>query len=738
MTLLQRALVVCMLWSLCAARARADDTSDLQSLLDEQVIVTAASTAQRESSAPALSTTITADDLKAFGFRTIGQAIDFLSLGVFTGDPLRTPDIGSRGILFENDNGKHFLLQINGHAINDPLYGAARFDAGAGIPIDLVDHIEVVLGPGSVLYGSNAMMGVINVITKDAAGYEGVHAFGETEFGRTFRVGASGAHAFKLWSVPSEVIVGAEFYDRYGPTLDFSKLTLPAVQGEAGADIPTSWGGPLERGYFTRAPSGHLRLRVGDLEVNVAANLYERGIPYASSYYYVNFNDGKSSEIDRALRVDIRHQATLSSLVQLTSRAYADSFDYQRTLNAYGIILCLSPEVKVCRLYDAGVARWVGVEERLTLNWLRDQTLVTALGVDVRERQVGAKQDQLDASTGMPINATTGRLDDDSISVGPYIQQTWNPSSVIDINAGARLDITDRFSAVLSPRGAVVLRPFDKTTFKAIYSQAFRAPTWSETSLFNLTVARSPGLAPERVRSIEGMAEQGIGTQRLRLSAFTTRWTDLIETAPLTVDEITRLQRSGELHMVVGSIVRSVNLSSIDNYGLSAGWQGSSFAGSLRYGANLTCAYARIHQGGQSRRIAAAPELFGNAHLAYRFGPNLPTVAFAVQAMSGRQADREAPNGDVLRAAPPIANLHLALTGNLPVVSALGYVLTADYLTAGHGPYTAGPDLTQSFTLTNTAALPTPGYAPLDEFRVMLGVRLDLLSGRVPETVETP
>jgi outer membrane receptor for ferrienterochelin and colicins len=733
------ALFTCLATAMCALQARADEATDIQSLLDEHVIVTAASTAQRESAAPALSTTITAEDIKTFGFRSIAQAIDFLSLGAFTGDPLRTPDIGSRGVLFENDNGKHFLLLINGHAVNDPLYGAARFDMGAGIPIELVDHIEVVLGPGSVLYGSNAMLGVINVITKSAADYSGVHVYGDTEIGRSFRVGVGTGYAFKFLGLPSELTLGMEYSDRYGPKLDFPVQSFPPAPIQRGVTLPTAWGGRLDRGYFAQAPAGQLRLRVGELEVNLSANTYKRGIPYASALYYVDFNDGRSSELDRALRLDIRHQATISSLVQLTSRAYADSYDYQRRLSANASIACQSVSFAVCQHYDAGAARWIGLEERLTLNWLHDQTFVTALGIDVRERQVGAKQERLDADTGRLVAATSGRLDDHGASVGPYIQQTWNPAASLDLNAGARVDIDDRFSPVLSPRGAVVLRPFEKTTFKAIYAQAFRAPTWSETSLSNHTVAPAPGLLPERVRSIEASAEQGLGTQRLRLGAFATRWTDLVETAPVSLDALARLQESGMVG-VVGNIVQSINVASINNYGVNGSWQGSSLEGKLRYGANVTWAFARVRKAGASTPLAAVPAIVGNAHVAYSFGFYLPTASFAVQAMGTRPADRVAPsNGATLPTAPPMADLRFALTGRIPKVPALGYVLTADYLTASRGPYTAGPDVVAiPAVLGVRSMLPAPGYAPIDELRIMVGLRLDFLTGPTPDTVEAP
>ena len=102
-----------------------------------------------------------------------------------TANPLRDRDIGSRGVLMAGDHGNHILLLVNGHAVNEPLYGSAQFGRGHGVPFEMIDHLEVVIGPGSVLYGSSAMFGVINVITKRAKDFAGTHIIGETEVGKS-------------------------------------------------------------------------------------------------------------------------------------------------------------------------------------------------------------------------------------------------------------------------------------------------------------------------------------------------------------------------------------------------------------------------------------------------------------------------------------------------------------------------------------------------------------------------
>jgi outer membrane receptor for ferrienterochelin and colicins len=739
------AAMACLAALVSAASARADDTdtTDLQSLLNEHVITTASASAQRASAAPALSTTITADDIQTFGLRSIAEAINFLSLGVVTADPLGAPDIGSRGVMFENDNGKHFLLLINGHAINDPLFGAARFDQGAGIPMDLVDHIEVVVGPGSVLYGSNAMMGVINVITKSASDYSGVHVLADDEFGRSFRVGAGTGFTFKMFGAPSELTAGFEYYDRYGPSLTFPQqhyqFSSPLDHLSYGAGLPENvWGGTVDSAYFTQAPSAQLRLRSGDFEVNVFANASRRGIPYSSSFDNVEFNDAQSREIDRALRIDVKHQATFNTVAQLTSRVYADSYDSQRRLDVSSYLGCLRGDLQVCQYYDAGVARWVGVEERLTLNWFRDQSFVTTLGVDARERSVGAKEDVVDDLTGKPIEPTSGRISENGLLVSPYAQQTYTPTSWIDFNAGARVDIDNRFSPVLSPRAAVSARPFEKTTLKAIYSQAFRTPTWSETSIADFEVAPSPDLKPEIVRSVEGSIEQKFGTQRLLFGVFRSWWTNLIEAVPLSSSELTQLQAAHIEPLVVPNLLQYQNIASVDNFGWNGGWEGSLVERRLRYGLNVTGAVTRVNQGGQSAPPAVAPQIFGNARISYAAGGLFPTPALAVFAMGPRPADRTAPDGSPLPQAPALVELRAAVSGRVPLVRGLSYVVTADYTTAASGPYTAGPNFAafQSVLIGQATSYPPPGFAPIDQFRVMAGLRFDFLTGK--PTAELP
>ncbi len=148
---------------LVSTAARADDEDDLAGLLDEQVVSGASKTDEQAKDAPATTSVLTAEDMHRYGIRSIAEAIDFLGMGFVTQNPLHSVEIGGRGVLLTSDFGNHVLLVLDGHVMNEPWGGTAYFEQGAGIPLELIDHIELVLGPGSVLYGGNAMIGVVNV-----------------------------------------------------------------------------------------------------------------------------------------------------------------------------------------------------------------------------------------------------------------------------------------------------------------------------------------------------------------------------------------------------------------------------------------------------------------------------------------------------------------------------------------------------------------------------------------------
>ena len=157
------ALAAMMLTSGYSLTEAADNQTVEENLGD--VVVTATRSHKREVDTPAATEVITAQEIKESGVQNAGEAlakVDGIAYGAFGQNGAAmgtmTNDVNIRGV----DNGT--LVLVNGN----PISWRGKYDLSA-IPADTIERIEVVKGSGSVLYGSEAMAGVVNIITKKKA-----------------------------------------------------------------------------------------------------------------------------------------------------------------------------------------------------------------------------------------------------------------------------------------------------------------------------------------------------------------------------------------------------------------------------------------------------------------------------------------------------------------------------------------------------------------------------------------
>jgi len=118
--------------------------------------------------APASADVITAEDLRRFGYRTVAEAVSSLPGFQATYDRAYA-HLQVRGFYAPGDYNSRILVLIDGHRLNENLQDYAGLDSDFPLAMQDIERIEVVRGPGSSLYGSSALLAVIQIISKQAA-----------------------------------------------------------------------------------------------------------------------------------------------------------------------------------------------------------------------------------------------------------------------------------------------------------------------------------------------------------------------------------------------------------------------------------------------------------------------------------------------------------------------------------------------------------------------------------------
>ncbi|MGH7954607.1 MAG: TonB-dependent receptor plug domain-containing protein, partial [Gloeomargaritales cyanobacterium] len=167
--------------------ARADNSTNqtqdltqlpLEALMQIQVptVVSASKFEQKATEAPSSVTVITSDEIKRYGYRTLADILASVP-GFYISYDRNYDYLGASGVNLGDANNR-ILLLVDGHRVNNDLNDSAAVDTSFILDVDLIDRVEIIRGPGSVLYGNNAFFGVVNVITRQGKQVNGVESSG--------------------------------------------------------------------------------------------------------------------------------------------------------------------------------------------------------------------------------------------------------------------------------------------------------------------------------------------------------------------------------------------------------------------------------------------------------------------------------------------------------------------------------------------------------------------------------
>lgn len=613
-----------------AVAADGEDTADLEALLQESVVTTASRNEERASVAPASMTTVTAEEMRSAGVRSLDEALELLGLGLYVSRPrdyLTAVDVGAQGILLR-DFGRHVLVMLDGVALNSPGTGRISVNEALGVPFDMVDRVEVMLGPGSVSYGSNAMLAVINVVTKHAADLGGVEASAEigttlpqdadgmptagsgSRFGLRYRLSAAGAKRFRLFGEDGEVTAGGEWLQDLSASYGVTPFSSAAAGNQSFLPGQTTWGGMAE--HALSAPSGVVTARVGPVRLTANAYHYERTMPLVGT-----FNDPEAKEQQSGVRLDLEHLWEVDSKITLRSRAYGGHASFSERSNYGEDFWCLPEQPGGCAFEMSARSSWAGIEQQLTGDWNLDGELVTTVGFDAQLRWFdGTPATYRDLLTGaLPSDLPVPHASSSEAIGAIFAQQVWRPLSWLSMNGGARVDLEGRFGARASPRVALVFTPRERSVIRLSYSEAFRAPSQYELTELDPTFRLSPDhLEPETVRGFEVEAQQRVGRVSVSLRGFASIYDGFIEARNATAEEIARGAGKLSPNVDPGQVIVNDNLTTLRVLGGSASLKVLLPAG-FSAGATFNLSRAEDDEGEHVERL---PTWFGNFRAGWR------------------------------------------------------------------------------------------------------------------------
>ncbi|MEO8275965.1 MAG: TonB-dependent receptor, partial [Thermoanaerobaculia bacterium] len=383
---------------------------------------------------------------------------------------------GSRGkvasVFMRGTNSTHTLVLWNGIELNDPYLGG--FD-WSNLSTDGVERIEVVRGPFSALYGSNAVGGVVQLVTRHGARGAGARAPGDLGQARL----EGGSHDLARAGASAGWNLGGLAVDLAGH--------LRRGKGEVDNDFfdsdEASLG--LDGALGDSARLGAL-IRWGRSNIGVPFNFASEPSPHREQAY-----------------------DSTSVAVPFSWSASAWHLDAQVAHTTTGLELTDRDDEFAANTADAK----------------RDQARVVVRGEVGKQLELtgGGEWDRQEADTASAFGP--GVVERRQRTWAAFGQASWS-SGPLRIDAGLRRDDNDAFGAETSAKAGLGWAFSESWRLRASYGEAFRAPSLADLYYPGFS---NPDLEPERTRSSEIAVDGGTGPFQASLALFENRLENLIE-----------------------------------------------------------------------------------------------------------------------------------------------------------------------------------------------------------------
>lgn len=512
----------------------------IEELLQVKLLDTATGFRQSTALAPASTTVIDAKDFALTGTMDLDDILESVpGLHIVRSPVSYYNPIYALGGIASTYNPETLVL-LNGIPINT-LYTGGRILIGyGGMPTTMISRIEVIRGPGSALYGADALSGVINIITKNSKELDGTKIGAQAGSFERHDAWLTHGSNYHGWDIGIG-IHRTETAGQHGIIAEDVQTQLDRLSNTHNSFAPGSvslsrhtWDMDLSatKGHWKFHTLYQKRTHVG-LGAGVAQSLSPEG----------------SVSSDRLYSNIIYDNQDFTKNWSLTARMnYADvQYDTEQSFMVY-------PPGAFNGAYPVGMRGATGLSERqnyfeLTTEYKAIADHKIRLGIGYRYNEIYKVSDQRNFGThpitGAPIPPTLELTDISNTSAAfiPtgnrnnwnfFAQDIWEINNLLEMTAGGRYDHYSDFGSTFNPRLALVWKTTPHFVTKFIYGKAFRAPSFQELYQANNPVALGNlDLKAEKIQSYEIAFDYRPNKKwYLGLNAFTYDVTDKILFVP--------------------------------------------------------------------------------------------------------------------------------------------------------------------------------------------------------------
>lgn len=467
-------------------RAAAQEPQDTTQL--RELVVTATRLPTSSDAVVSSVTTITGEDLRARGIRFVQDALREVPGAVV----VQGGSYGGVSSLFLRGGESDYVkVLVDGVPVNQPG-GAYNW---ANLTTDNVDRIEILRGPASVIYGSDAVSGVVQIFTRRGQGGFGAEAAAE-------------AGSFGTLNGQASVLGGT---DRINYSADASRLSTDGTY-------------PFNNDYGNTVLSGSVRglpdsRTDASLAVRFSDNRYHFPTDFAGGLADSNQSNAEealSLAADIGRRLGDRYELRLTAGGSRADGEFDDRPDNAADTIGFGFASHRESRAQRGNL-DARV------------NGRMSPVLTITAGAQVEqetERQSGQTTSNFGGITTTPDTP----FDRDRTTVGYYAQGLLDLTSGLAFNLNARVDDNSAFGTFFTYRAGAAYRLRSQTRVRASVSRSFKAPTFCEQFCDAPFVVGDSTLLPERATGWEAGLEQGLldGRGSVWATYFDQRFRDMI------------------------------------------------------------------------------------------------------------------------------------------------------------------------------------------------------------------